>query len=215
MEEMEGRVPAGFGREFDYRKPVKSFYETSVEAAFHPYAFYSRIPRVGDYLTPTLFVAVCSFISYILSGLYYHLYLDFEPRTYALSVFFSPLMNILFAFLAACVIHPFVRLTQGLGNAGFEATYRVMCYSSVVLLLDWAFTGGPGLILYLFLTFFLIVVGLRQVHQTTGATAAFLTLFPWLPALVIMSVVWSAVLQMGGEEFMRNAERVLELIGIL
>lgn len=163
---------------------MKSLYETAVEAAFHPYAFYARIPRVGDYLTPTLFVVVCGVISYLLSGLYYHLYLDFEPRAYTLSVLFAPVVNVLFALVAATVVHPFVRLTQGLGNAGFEATFRVTCYSSVVLLLDWAFTGGPGIMLYVFLTFFLVVIGLRQVHRTTGATATVLTLFPWLPALI-------------------------------
>lgn len=208
----EPRTLPDFGREFEPSRPLKSFCETVKEAAFRPSSFYSRIPRVGDYFAPLTFAVACGVLAAVLSGLYHDLWLSFEPRYYVLSVVLSPLRTALRCFLLAGITHPFVRITRGLGNAGFEATFRVFCYASVVALIDWTWTSGPGLLLGALASLYLTIVGLRRVHQTPTGTATFLAVFPVLPALFVTGVVAGLLTQLGDENLANGADRWLTII---
>ena len=70
----------------------------------------------------------------------------------------------------------------GSRNSGFEATFRVIAYSWVTFLVSWIPFIGWILSLY---GFYLGIVGIREVHNTTTGKAALVVLIPAAVALII------------------------------
>lgn len=75
-------------------------------------------------------------------------------------------------------------------NAGFEATFRVVCYVSAIQLLTWIpilniIAGIYGLYVAYF--------GIREVHATTRQRAAAVVAIPVL-VLIVLAILFGAVL---------------------
>jgi hypothetical protein len=86
-------------------------------------------------------------------------------------------------FIASGVFHLFVLLFVRPRNAGFEATLRVVSYSSVTRLISWIPILGWivsfvwGIVLWIF--------GIREVHATTTGKAALVVLIPVVVLLIL------------------------------
>jgi len=105
-----------------------------------------------------------------------------------------PFLLILWIFLATGMLHLFLMIVRG-AKAGFEATFRVVSYSVSPFL----FMAIPycGMLISMIWVLTLVVIGLREAHETSGGRASIAVLFPLLfccgmfalAAVVIMGAV--------------------------
>ena len=186
------RGPAGRpGGEFNLQDPVNSFIGTVRALVFDPVAFFRGIPRQGNFVNPLLFVVICALVSGILSGIMGFLVSlasrsqDFGGALANLigGIILAPIGALIALFIASGVFHLFVLLLVRPRNAGFEATLRVVSYSSVTRLISWIPIIGWivgfvwGIVLWIF--------GIREVHATTTGKAALVVLIPVVVLLIL------------------------------
>ncbi|HEX5505877.1 MAG TPA: YIP1 family protein [Thermomicrobiales bacterium] len=180
-------------------QPVEDFFATAQQVAFQPREFFARLPRRGDYAGPLLFFVICVEVSTFFGGL---LKLASVPWRYGpawqqapetvggwlAALVFAPLGATIGLFILAGIVHLLALLVLGAGNAGFEATFRVVAYTGVTNLVSWIPVVGPLVGLY---GIYLAIVGLRELHGTTTGKAALVVL---LPFLVLFALLWLAVM---------------------
>ncbi len=94
-------------------------------------------------------------------------------------------------FIGAGVYHLFVLLFVRPANAGFEATFRVVSYASVVLLVSWIPIVGIVALIY---GVILHILGIREVHSTSTGTAALVVLIPVGVLLLLMILLGAALI---------------------
>jgi hypothetical protein len=192
-------------REFDRANPLSRFVDVARRVALHPFRFYAEIPRQGGLFNPLLFAMICAAIGTILEAVLslvgvggtLGLFLDpFDASTgdwiaYAIGSLISLLVVVpIFLFIDAGIIHLLVRLIVGAGNSGFGATFRVVSYSSVVLLVSWI--PFIGTLLNILVGSYLQFVGVRQMHETTtGRALAVILVNIAIYALVIVGLGWA------------------------
>ena len=149
----------------------------------NPVGFFRGIARRGDFVGPLVFAVICALISGLLSGLLGFLLAliggDIGTALVGLlsGIFLTPIVTVIGLFIGAGVYHLLVVLLIKPSNAGFEATFRVAAYVSVVQLVTWlAAIPILGLLVALVAgvySIYLSVVGIREVHSsTTGRVAA-------------------------------------------
>ncbi len=177
---------------FDLSNPARSFVSTVRGVLFEPVGFFRRLPRRGRALNPVVFALVCALISAPLSLLT----TPFDPLTgddapdlrdsltrlvaepggpvaavivVVLAVLIlTPLLALLGLYISAAVYHILVWIFVRPTNTDFEATLRVVAYTSAVDLLTWIPVVGLLAGLYgLYLAF----VGIREMHETTTGRA--------------------------------------------
>lgn len=179
------------GGEFNLQDPVNSFISTVRALVLDPVAFFRGIPRQGSVVNPLLFVVVCALVSGILSGIMGFLVSlssrsqDFGGALANLigGIILAPIGALIALFIASGVFHLFVLLLVRPRNAGFEATLRVVSYSSVTRLISWIPIIGWivgfvwGIVLWIF--------GIREVHATTTGKAALVVLIPVVVLLIL------------------------------
>ena len=172
---------------FNRSNPVRSFTRTVRAVLLEPVGFFRRLPPRGSALDPVLFALVCSLISSVLGSLaapYDPLVRDaasFESSVedfggemglavgmLLLFVVLTPLFILLGLYIAAAVYHILVWIFVRPTDTDFEATLRVVTYTSAVELLTWIPVVGLLASLYgLYLAF----VGIREMHETTTGRA--------------------------------------------
>jgi hypothetical protein len=88
-----------------------------------------------------------------------------------------PFLLIIWLFIVSGMLHLFLMMVRG-AKAGFEATFRVTSYSVSPFL----FMVIPycGMLITMFWMLTLIVIGLRDAHETTGGKATVAVFFPLL-----------------------------------
>jgi hypothetical protein len=175
------------GGEFNYQDPVQSFISTVQRVVLQPVDFFRGIPRQGDFINPLIFAIICYAVAGILGGL---ISLAFTSRGFIgfiSSIIFEPIAGVIGLFIVAGILYLLVMLIIGSGNAGYEATFRVLAYSSVVNLVSWIPIIGGILSLY---ALYLGIVGIREVHTTTTGKAALVVL---IPAAVVLLIVFLIV----------------------
>ncbi len=88
-----------------------------------------------------------------------------------------PFLLIIWLFVVSGLLHLFLMMVRG-AKAGFEATFRVVCYSVSPFL----FMVIPycGMLITMLWVVTLTVIGLRDAHETTGGKATVAVLFPFL-----------------------------------
>jgi hypothetical protein len=175
------------GGEFNYQDPVQSFISTVQRVVLQPVDFFRGIPRQGDFLNPLIFAIICYAVSAILGGL---IGLAFSGRGFGGfigSIIGTPIAGVVGLFIGAGILYLLVMLIVGSRNAGDEATFRVLAYSSVVNLVSWIPIIGGILSLY---ALYLGIVGIREVHTTTTGKAALVVL---IPAAVVLLIVFLIV----------------------
>jgi len=187
-----GRGSAGRpGAEFNLQDPVNSFISAVRALILSPVGFFRGIPRQGNFVNPLIFVVICALVSGILSGIIgFLISLVFRSQGFggALAsliggIILAPIGALIALFIASGVFHLFVLLLVRPSNAGFEATLRVVSYSSVTRLINWIPIIGWivgfvwGIVLWIF--------GIREVHATTTGKAVLVVLIPAVVLLIL------------------------------
>lgn len=173
---------------YDLSDPVGSFIETVRSIVLEPVSFFQGMQRSGDYAAPLVFTLICAAIGGLISGLI-TLISNLVSGDVAAAVggffgniFGTPIGAVIGLFIGAGVTHLFVMLFVRPRNSGFEATYRVLAYLSVVYLVSWlSVVPLLGILVLLALIAYFIVlevIGIRAAHSTTTGRAAAVVLIP-------------------------------------
>jgi hypothetical protein len=173
------------GTEFTYQDPVQSFIGTVQRVVMQPVDFFRGILRQGDFINPLIFAIICYEVSAILGGV---IGVALGNRGFGgliASIILAPIGAAIGLFIGAGILHLLVMLIVGSRNGGFEATFRVAAYSSVVNLASWIPFIGWIASLY---GIYLGIIGIREVHTTTTGKAALVVLIP--AAVVLLFVIF-------------------------
>ena len=170
-----------------------------------PVRFFRNMDRADSLWNPIIFVVVCELVSFLFAYLvapldpflgqgesFGDLFAGLGDRGLASVVvlvlavlLLAPLFMILSLYIGAAIYQILVGIFIGGGNVGFDATLRVYAYTSAVALLSWIPIVGYAASLY---GFFLMFLGIKEVHGTTTGRASGVILVPvvfWL--LLILS----------------------------
>ena len=185
--------------EFTYTDPVQSFVATVGDLVTRPASFFAGIKRRGDFVNPLVFALVCVVISGIIAGLL-GLFgalvgLGSGGLGQALAdlvgyILIAPIILAIVLLVCAGILHLLTILIIKPINTGFEATFRVACYSAVGQLVSWIPILGSLVAFVAFVT--LSVIGIREVHGTTTGKAAAVVLIP--AAVLLLAIVLLIVL---------------------
>jgi hypothetical protein len=209
------RGPVGSpAREFNLQDPVGSFISTAREVLLNPANFFRGIARQGDFVNPLVFALICALISALLSGIISVVLSplfagpgDTAGEAYAgglmgfvVALILSPIYTAVGLLLLAGVYHLLVWLFARAGNAGFEATLRVVCYAQATQLVSWIPIVNILAAIYLVvLSFF----GIREVHATTTGQALLVVLIPVALILLLIILLGAALVAVfaGSQQF--------------
>lgn len=199
----------GAGGEFNLQDPVNSFVDTVRRVALDPAGFFRGIPKRGDFVSPLVFAIVCAVINGVLGGILGFLislvsYGDPDFGVGAAlagligSIILTPVFTVIGLFIGAGIFHLLTLLFVRPANAGFEATFRVVAYTSVTQLVTWLaaipFLGILIALVAAVYTIYLNVVGIREVHATTTGRAALIVLIPAAVLLLFVLLIFGAAL---------------------
>ena len=191
------------GADFDYRNLGPSFVATAREIVLNPVGFFRGVRKQGDFLNPLIFAVICALISGILGGIIGFLINLIAGNGIGSafagllgSIFLLPIGTAIFLFIWAAVYYLLVILLIK-PNSGYEATFRVVAYASVVQLVSWL-SAIPilGILVSIATSVYLVVLsvlGIREVHSATTGRAALVVLIP-VAVLIILGIVIGAVL---------------------
>jgi len=198
------RGPAGSsGKEFTLSDPVSSFISTARGVLLSPVSFFRGIAKQGDFINPAIFALICALISALLSGILSLIFAPFlaGPEDSAgesfaggvvgfiVTLILSPIYTALALLIGAGFYHVLALLFVRPGHAGFEATFRVVCYVAAIQLVSWIpivniVAGIYGIVLSIF--------GIREVHSTTTGRAAAIVLLPVAVFLLLAILLGAA-----------------------
>lgn len=176
------------GREFVLADPVQSFIETVRRVVLEPASFFRGMAKSGDFVGPLVFTLICALIGGTLGGVVsLFLGLVVGDPVAALGglfggIFLTPIFAVIGLFVVAGILHLMVMLLVRPSNAGFEASYRVVAYLSVLYLVSWlSVIPILGILVGLALTVYFVVleaIGAREAHSTTTGRAVAVVLIP-------------------------------------
>ena len=198
----------GTSTEFDLSDPVNSFVATARAIALTPVDFFGGMRRQGDFGNPLVFTIICFEVFALaggLAGLIGALIRADEGFLGALISFLlfmllMPVVGAVVVFVSAAIYHLVAYLIIKPSTSGFEATFRVLAYVSVVMiplaavaLVAWIPLLGP--VLNIVASFaatgyalFLTVVGIREVHETTTGKAVLVMVIPSAVSFLILLI---------------------------
>ena len=199
------RGPAGSPRgEFSLQDPVGSFVSTARGVLLNPTSFFRGIARQGDFLNPAIFALICALISALLGGLVSLLFAPFlaGPEDtggealagglvgFIVTLILSPIYTAVALLIGAGIYHLLVLLLVRPSHAGFEATFRVVCYVAATQLVSWIpivnIVAGVWAIV-------LSVFGIREVHNTTTGRALAIVLIPVAVVLLLVLLLGALI----------------------
>ncbi len=205
------RGPAGSpGGEFTLQDPVGSFMRTVQSVLFNPVAFFRGMARQGDFINPAVYVAIIALITALLGGLLGLVLSPFfagpgdtgEALAVGVVGFISglilgPILTLIGLLIAAGVYHLLVLLLVRPTNAGFEATFRVVCYSYtpniVGFLSPIPILGQLIALAAAVYSVFLSFLGVREVHNTTTGRALAIVLIPVAVVLLLVLILGALI----------------------
>jgi len=142
----------------------------------NPWNFFKSMPVTGGYQAPVIFIVINFFISGLLSAIF--------RKAGFLSIITSPIGGVIGMFILAAILLLCFRIVKGTGD--YEATFRVLSYSSAVQVATWIPYIGWIASLY---GLYLIVVGSSEVHRVSVAKSVLAVL---IPVIVIILIAWIA-----------------------
>jgi len=180
-------------------------FTTARDTLFRPSEFFRKMPVTGGLTDPLLYALIVGMIGLMFSYFWQvllqgamqdsmfpgmktvtgqHMLRGFGMAALA---FFSPFLVILWLFIWSGVLHLFLMMVKG-ARSGFEATFRVAAYgSSTNLFLIIPFCGSVIAGVW---TIVLMIIGIREAHETTGGKAAVAVFFP---VVVCCGLVFAAI----------------------
>lgn len=160
--------------EFDPRHALSSYIDVWKGVMLDPRTFYIGMPVKAGYLNPLLFLLINVAISSSLISL-----IDLNPTWLISGLAVIPIGS----FLSAGLYHIFAYSFTKRAPGGFEGTWRVVAYSSAVLLVTWLPYIGALISLY---AIYIHIAGMEQVHYASTGTAVVIVLAPLVLALLII-----------------------------
>lgn len=201
---------AGAGTRFPWppsedESALGSFGATWKGATFKPRAFFGRIPREAGtgaallyYLALVLIVAGASLfwdsLALFSAPLDDALGMGMEPVSPIVSFLLTPAILLVMLFISAAITHGLLSLFDG-GRHGFGTTIRVFCYAyspglfGVIPLLG-GLVGSVWMVV-------LLIIGLREAHETDGWKAAVAVLLPFILLLGLVTLAFIMVAAAG------------------
>lgn len=184
--------------------------KTVKAALFDPTDFFKKMPVTGGLADPLIYALIVGMVGMMFSYLWQILfqgliqsYMPAEMKTMqgynmfrgiglAFMAFIAPFIVILGLFISTGIMHLFLMMVKG-ARAGFEATFRVASYSYSTNLLNVVpFCGG---LIAMVWSIVLLIIGLKEAHETSGGKAAFAVLAPFV--LVFVCCILMVFLFMG------------------
>jgi hypothetical protein len=197
---------------------LKALTETWKEVLFNPGVSFSRMRASGGFAAPFLFNLTMTIpytfftIIYQVLGTWGIAVAAQHDSSNSLSGFntgMSPLFNVIvmvvalpltlgLTFVTAGITHLFLGLFKGTSKS-YEATYRVICYSSSAYIFAIVPCAG-GIILPVW-WFVSAIIGLSKVHKTEGWRAAVALLLPPFICIGLVAAVYITIFAIGLAEF--------------
>ena len=171
---------------------INAYFQTATKCILTPTSFFSKLPTRDGYFNPILFVAMTLPVAAVLTYLWIALFkgmglaglvglLFVASILFVLGIIFVPIsLAIWSGILHLCL------LLVGGAREGYQATFRVVSYSSVTSIFNAVPVVGPlaSLLWGLVLT----VIGLREIHKTTTGRAVGALAIPLGIVLVIVLI---------------------------
>ena len=168
---------------------LNAYFATATKSLLHPTEFFSRLPIDAGYLNPILFgvmtVVLSAVFTYIWSALLrggggLFSFLIGLPFIVLGSFIMIPIA----LFIGSGILHLCLLLVRG-ANEGYQATFRVVSYSSVPSLFSVVPIVGSIASLW---SIVLMVIGLRETHKTSTGKSVAAVLIP-VAVVVVLAVV--------------------------
>ncbi len=197
-----GQSPAEEGRQktpWEDRENIgflKGFFTTAKNVLFSPSVFFKKMPVQGGLIDPLLFALILGMTGFMFLYFWDILLHDgmrnfmtpemkaaagqyrFQGIGLALLAFLAPVLIIIGLFILSGILHVFLMMVNG-ARAGFEATFRVVAYGYSINIF---FVAIPvcGIFIAGVWAIVLMIIGLKEAHQTTGGKAAVAVFSPFL-----------------------------------
>jgi hypothetical protein len=185
-------------------------FRTAKDVMLSPSVFFRKMAVTGGLTDPLLFAMIIGMVGLMFLSLWdialhdsLQSFMTPEMRdaagrgmsngiSSAFGMVIMPFLFIIWLFIVSGMLHLFLMMVRG-AKAGFEATFRVICYSVSPFL----FMVIPycGMLIMMVWILTITVIGLRDAHETTGGKATLAVFFPVL--LCCGSMLLMAVLFMG------------------
>jgi hypothetical protein len=176
---------------------VQALIETTQKVLTAPSAFFAAMPVAGGIGGPLLYAIVVGSLGVIVAALYREVFRALLGSTFmtfgggselrrvmpfvmggfgvVLQVVFAPIFVIIGLFVVTAIVHV-VLLVLGGARQGFEATFRVLCYSEAAAVINIVpLCGG---VVYGVYYLVLAIIGLAAAHGIGKGTAAAAVLLP-------------------------------------
>ena len=172
---------------------IGAFFKTTFECLFHPVLFYRKVALGEGYLSPLIYGLIIGIIGMGGITVWQWLLASFMPRGSALShipspfhlipiIIFMPFALIAGMFIGSAVVHVCLIIVGGSKN-GFQATFRVICYSfCTYLLLLVPVLGALVSTVYMPI---LTIIGVREGHGISTGRAVLGVLLPAILGLFL------------------------------
>lgn len=195
-----GVTPLDDGRSktpWEYRAANGFFnglFKTVNEVLFSPSAFFKKMPVTGGLTDPLLYAMIVGMVGLLFLSVW-HLLLHDPMQGFVtsemsaagrgissnvaspLGTAMMPFLLIIWLFIVSGMLHLFVMIVGG-AKAGFEATFRVVSYSVSPFL--FMIIPYCGVLITPLWALSLLMIGIRDAHETTGGKATAAVLFPFL-----------------------------------
>jgi len=174
---------------------LNGLFRTVRETLSRPSTFFSKMPVTGGLADPLLYALIIGMVGlmffYFWDILLHDSFQNFmtpELRAAAgrnalrgkdapFAAVLTPFLLLIWLFIAAGMLHLFLLMVRG-AKAGFEATFRSICYCvSPLLFLVIPACGMPITAVW---TLSLVIIALKEAHEISGGKASFAVLFPFL-----------------------------------
>lgn len=185
--------------DFNLGDPVQSFIQTTRGVLLSPGAFFRSILRQGNFVAPLVYAVICSVIAGILTGFVGSMVglingtlgVGGAIGTLLGNIVITPIVTVIGLFVGAGIYHLLVLLLVK-PNSGFEATFRVVAYSSALQLVTWIagipILGAVIALLALVYGLYVACFGIQEIHSTTRQRAAVVVAIPVLVGIVLAVV---------------------------
>ena len=202
------------GGDFNISDPVNSFLDITRRVLTGPADFFRGVARRGNFVNPLIFALICAVIYGVVNGLFTMLGNIIAGTSgvggaivgFFFAIILVPIYTAASLFIGAAIYFLLVMLLAGQSNAGYEATFRVGAYSSVILvplavvsIFNVLPIVGPiisGLLSLVIGVYGVViqVLGIREVHSTTTGRAVAIVLIPTAVILLIVLLIVGAAL---------------------
>jgi hypothetical protein len=198
---------------WEYRSSMgrlNALFATWRQTLFRPVSFFRNAPLVGDYRSPVLYGLFWTLVGLTAGAAWKLLFYTYPTlvmffkgteiqfslqlsRTYMLAtaaLLLSPLFALIMVLVACTIYHVFIMVFTR-QHAGFEATLRVVCYSTGTNVFHFLPLLG-GLLGGLW-QLILVTLGFKEVHRISFPFAVIVTLVPYTLLLTcwIAFIIWA------------------------